>query len=57
VIGQNVCPGHSTAREIPWSWGLCGLWSKSECSGEEILLLLLPRFEPQIFQHISELLY
>ena len=36
-----------------WSWRLGGRWSWSGCSGEERVLLLLPRFEPQIIQHIS----
>jgi len=35
------------------SWRLGGRWRLSGCFGEEIVLLLLPRFELQIFQHIS----
>jgi hypothetical protein len=34
-----------------WSWRLGGRWSWSGCFGEEVVLLLLPRFELQIFQH------
>ena len=35
------------------SWRLGGYWRWSGSFGEEIVLLLLPRFEPQIFQCIS----
>ena len=35
------------------SWRLGECWSWSGCFGENIVLLLLPRFEPQIFQCIS----
>jgi len=35
------------------SWRLDGHWSWPGCFGEKIVLLLLPRFEPQILQHIS----
>jgi hypothetical protein len=37
-----------------WSWRLSGCWNWTGCSGEEIFLLLLPSFEHQIVQHISE---
>ena len=43
-----------------WFWMslmLGGCWSWPGCFGEKIVLLLRPRFEPQIFQHISQLLY
>jgi len=40
---------------LNWRLGMCCSWSG--CSGEEIVLLLLPRFEPQIFQHISWTFY
>jgi hypothetical protein len=56
VSGQTVCPGHFTAREkslvfieLEARWAH---WNWSGCFGEEILLLL-PRFEVQIFQCIS----
>jgi len=39
------------------SWMLGGCWSWPGCFGENTVLLLGPRFEPQIFQHISQLLY
>jgi len=55
VIGQTVCPGHFTATdkalvfiELEAGWVLEQVWT----SGEEIVLLLLQRFEPQIFQCI-----
>jgi hypothetical protein len=35
------------------SWRLGGYWSWPECFGEKIVLMLRPRFEPQIFQCIS----
>ena len=35
------------------SWRLAGCWSWSGCFGEGIVLLLLPKFEPQTFQYIS----
>jgi len=34
-------------------WRLAGHWRWSGCFEEEIFLLFLPRFEPQIFQRIS----
>jgi len=56
VSGQTVCTGHFTARdkalvliELEAGWVLELVWA----SGEEIILLLLPRFETQIFQPIS----
>jgi hypothetical protein len=39
--------------EKTWSCRLGGRWSWSGCFVEEIVLLLLPRFELLIFLHIS----
>jgi hypothetical protein len=35
------------------SWRLVGHWNWAVYFGEELAFLLLHRFEPQIFQHIS----
>jgi hypothetical protein len=46
----------SLPEKNPWfllSWRLVGQWNWTGCFGEGLALLLLPRFEPQIFQHIS----
>jgi hypothetical protein len=56
VSGQTVCTGGFTSREkleLEAGWALRLVWMLSGSFGEEIVLLLLPRFEPQIFQHIS----
>jgi hypothetical protein len=49
VSGETVHPGHFTAREKAGFEG----WVGTGYFGEKIVLLLLSRFEPQIFQHIS----
>jgi len=51
--GQTVCPGHLLLEKKLWfslSWRLGGCWSWSGCFGKDIVLLLLLRFEFQIFQ-------
>ena len=52
VSGQTVCTDHFTAREKAGVGGWVGAGAGLDVF-EKRVLLLLPRFEPQIFQHIS----
>jgi len=54
VSGQTVCLATSLPEKKLWfslSWMQGGRWRWSGCFGENIVLLLLPTFEPQIFQY------